>query len=134
MKKQQQVALALAIIIIVAAAVAYEFISAKPSTWHVVAPPLSGSGTQDIAPFIMDNMWRVGWAINMQNDPLFILSVYMKNDTGGYSDEVAQTSYMDTNSTQGILPVVHTGTFVMRVVVSSNDTQWVLYIQEPNPA
>jgi hypothetical protein len=43
MKKKQQVALALAIIIIVAAAVAYEVISAKPSTWHVVAPPLSGS-------------------------------------------------------------------------------------------
>ena len=133
MKKKHQVALALSIIIIVAAAIVYEAISAKPSTWHVVAPPLSGSGTQDIAPFPIDNVWRVAWKIS-QEDPAFVLAVYMKNDAGGYSDEVAQTSYMDTNSTQGILPVVHTGTFVMRVVVSSNDTQWVLYIQEPNPA
>ena len=55
MKKKQQVALALAIIIIVAAAVAYEVISAKPSTWQVDTR-LSSSGTQDIAPFTMDNM------------------------------------------------------------------------------
>ena len=132
MKKQRQVALALAIIIIVAAAVAYEFISAKPSTWHVVAPPLSGSGTQDIAPFTMDNMWRVGWAIDMQNDPLFILSVYMRNDTGGYS-WVADTSETVTNTTQGILPVFYTGTFVMRVI-TSNETEWTLLIEELNPA
>lgn len=132
MKKKHQVALALSIIIIVAAAVAYEAISAKPITWQTV-DTLSSSGTQDIAPFTIDNVWRVAWKIS-QEDPAFVLAVYMKNDTGGYSDEVAQTSYMDTNSTQGILPVVHTGTFVMRVVVSSNDTQWVLYIQEPNPA
>jgi len=132
MKKKHQVALALSIIIIVAAAVAYEAISAKPITWQTV-DTLSSSGTQDIAPFPIDNVWRVAWKIS-QEDPAFVLAVYMKNDAGGYSDEVAQTSYMDTNSTQGILPVVHTGTFVMRVVVSSNDTQWVLYIQEPNPA
>jgi hypothetical protein len=131
MKKKKQVALALAIIIIVAAAVAYEFISAKPSTWHVVAPPLSGIGTQDIAPFTMDNMWGVGWAINMQNDPLFILSVYVKNDTGVFL--VADTSETVTNTTHGILPVFITGTFVMRVI-TSNETEWTLLIEELNPA
>lgn len=124
MKKQQQVALALAIIIIVAAAVAYEAISAKPSTWHVVAPPLSGSGTQDTTEFTMDNMWRVGWAINMQNDPLFILEVYRKNDTGGYS-WVTDVSATDVSAAQGILPVFYTGTFVMRIV-TSNETEWTL--------
>lgn len=69
MKKKQQVALALAIIIIVAAAIVYEAISAKPSTWHVVAPPLSGSGTRDTDPFTINNTWRVDWVINRQNDP-----------------------------------------------------------------
>jgi len=131
MKKKHQVALALSIIIIVAAAVAYEAISAKPSTWQVDAQ-LSSSGTQDIAPFTMDNMWRVGWAINMQNDPLFILSVYMKNDTGGYS-WVTDTSETYTNTTQGILPVFYTGTFVMRIV-TSNETEWTLLVEELKPA
>jgi len=131
MKKKQQVALALAIIIIVAAAVAYEFISAKPSTWHVVAPPLSGSGTQDTTEFTMDDMWRVGWAINMQNDPLFILEVYRKNDTGEYS-WVTDVSATEVSAAQGILPVFYTGTFVMRVT-TSNETEWTLLIEELNP-
>ena len=121
MKKQQQVALALAIIIIVAAAVAYEFISAKPSTWQLDAR-LSGSGTQDTTEFIMDNLWRVEWVINMQNDPLFILEVYRKNDTGGYS-WVTDVSATDVSAAQGILPVFYTGTFVMRVV-TSNEIEW----------
>ena len=128
MKKKQQVALALAIIIIVAAAVAYEFISAKPSTWHAVAPPLSGRGTQDTDPFPINNTWRVDWVINRQNDPLFILSVYVKNDNGGYS-WVADTSETYTNTTQGTLPVFYTGTFVIRVVTSS-ETEWTLLIEE----
>jgi hypothetical protein len=131
MKKKQQVALALAIIIIVAAAVAYEFISAKPGTWHVVAPPLSNSGTQDTEEFTMDNMWRVKWVINMQNDPLFILEVYRKNDTGGYS-WVTDVSATDVSAAQGILPVPYTGTFVMRVT-TSNETEWTLLIEELNP-
>jgi hypothetical protein len=80
----------------------------------------------------MDNMWRVGWAINRQSDPLFILSVYMRNDTGGYS-WVADTSKTVTNTTRGILPVFYTGTFVMRVVTSS-ETEWTLLIEELNPA
>ena len=84
MKKKHQVALALSIIIIVAAAIVYEAISAKPSTWQVDAR-LSGSGTKDTTEFTMDTRWRIEWAIIRQNDPLFILSVYMKNDTGGYS-------------------------------------------------
>lgn len=132
MKKKQQVALALAIIIIVAAAVAYEFISAKPSTWHVVAPPLSGSGTQDTTEFIMDNTWRVEWVINRQNDPLFILEVHRKNDTGGYS-WVTDVSATDVSAPQGILPVPYTGTFVMRVI-ASNETEWTLLIEEREPA
>jgi hypothetical protein len=132
MKKKQQVALALAIIIIVAAAVAYEVISAKPSTWHVVAPPLSGSGTQDTTEFIMDNMWRVEWVINMQKDPLFILEVHRKNDTGEYS-LVTDTSATDVSAAQGTLPVPYTGTFVMRVI-ASNETEWTLLIEEREPA
>ena len=126
MKKKHQVALALAIIIIVAAGVAYEVISAKPGTWQVDAR-LSGSGTQDIAPFTMNNTWRVGWIINMQNDPLFILSVYVKNDTGVFW--VADTSETYTNNTVGILSEFYTGTFVMRIV-TSNETEWTLLIEE----
>jgi hypothetical protein len=132
MKKKQQVALALAIIIIVAAAVAYEVISAKPSTWHVVAPPLSNSGTQDTEEFTMDNMWRVEWTINRQNDPLFILEVHRKNDTGEYS-LVTDTSATDVSAAQGTLPVPYTGTFVMRVI-ASNETEWTLLIEEREPA
>jgi hypothetical protein len=131
MKKKYQVALALSIIIIVAAAVAYEFISAKPSTWQVYAQ-LSGSGKTDSARFTMDTRWRIEWAIIRQNDPLFILSVYMKNDTGGYS-WVADTSETYTNTTQGILPVFNTGTFVMRIV-TSNETEWTLLVEELKPA
>jgi len=132
MKKQQQVALALAIIIIVAAAIVYEFISAKPSTWHVVAPPLSNSGTQDTEEFTMDNMWRVEWTITRQNDPLFILEVHRKNDTGEYS-LVTDASAIDVSAAQGILPVPYTGTFVMRVI-ASNETEWTLLIEEREPA
>jgi len=131
MKKKQQVALALAIIIIVAAAVAYEFISAKPSTWQLDAQ-LSNSGKQDTTEFIMDNMWRVKWVINMQNDPLFILEVYRKNDTGGYS-WVTDVSATDVSAAQGTLPVPYTGTFVMRVI-TSNETEWTLLIEELKPA
>jgi hypothetical protein len=68
----------------------------------------------------------------MQNDPLFILSVYMKNDTGGYS-WVTDTSETYTNTTQGILPVFYTGTFVMRIV-TSNETEWTLLVEELKPA
>jgi hypothetical protein len=131
MKKKHQVALALSIIIIVAAAVAYEFISAKPGTWQLDAQ-LSGSGTQDTTEFIMDNVWRVEWVINMQNDPLFILEVYRKNDTGGYS-WVTDASATDVSAAQGILPVFSTGTFAMRVI-ASNETEWTLLIEELKPA
>lgn len=79
----------------------------------------------------MDNMWRVGWAINMQSDPLFILEVYRKNDTGGYS-WVTDVSASDVSAAQGILPVFYTGTFVMRVI-TSNETEWTLLIEELNP-
>jgi hypothetical protein len=64
-----------------------------------------------------------------QEDPIFVLAVYMKNSTGGYTWVADTTTEMATNATQGILPVPYTGTFVMHVV-ASNDTQWVLYIQE----
>jgi len=132
MKKKQQVAFALAIIIIVAAAVAYEFISAKPGIWQVYAQPISGSGKQDTDPFIMDDMWRVEWVITVQSDPLFILEVYRKNDTGGYS-WVTEVSATDVSAAQGILPVFCTGTFFMRVI-ASDETDWILVIEKHVPA
>jgi hypothetical protein len=130
-KKEKRVALSLAIIIIVAAAiVAYAVISAKPSTWLIDAQ-LSNSGHQDTTEFIMNNTWRIIWTINKQNDNLFILAVYMKNDTG-YS-WLTDTSETDTNTTQGILPVRYTGTFIIRVV-ASDETEWTLFIEELKPA
>lgn len=126
-KKERQGALAAVIIIIaVAAVVAYAVMSAKPLTWQTV-DTLSSSGIQETTQFTMNNLWRVAWMIS-QEDPIFVLAVYMKNSTGGYS-WVADTTEMTTDSTQGFLPVPYTGTFVMRVV-ASNDTQWVLHIQE----
>jgi hypothetical protein len=131
MKREKQVALVLAIIIIVAVAIAaYAVISAKPSTWQIDAQ-LSNNGSQDTTEFMMNNTWRIAWIINNQNNNLFILAVYMKNDTG-YS-EVTDTSETDTNMTRGILPVPYTGSFVIRVV-ASNETEWTLLIEEPKPA
>jgi hypothetical protein len=130
-KKEKQGALAAVIIIIaVAAVVVYAVMSAKPLTWQT-DDTLSSSGIQDSTEFTMDNLWRVAWMVS-QTDPIFVLAVYMKNSTGGYS-WVADTTGMTTDSTQGFLPVPYTGTFVMRVI-ASNDTQWVLYIQERKPA
>jgi len=131
-KRKKQGALAAVIIVIaVAAVIAYAVMSAKPLTWQNDGPPLSSSGSQDIAPFTMNNTWRVAWKISPM-DPIFVLAVYQQNSTGGFS-WVADTGVMTTNSTQGFLSVYYTGTFVMRVV-ASNDTQWVLYIQEPKTA
>lgn len=131
MNKEKQVALALAIIIIVAAAiVAYAFISARPRAWQIDAR-LSNNGTQDTTEFVMNNTWRIAWVINKQNDNLFVLAVYVKNDTG-YS-WVTDTSETGTNTAQGTLPVSYTGTFVIRVV-ASDETEWTLLIEEPKPA
>jgi hypothetical protein len=131
MKKQKRVALALAIIILVTAAiVAYAVISAKPSTWQMDAR-LSNKGHQDTTAFTMNNTWRIAWIISKQNDNLFVLAVYMKNETG-YS-WVTDASETDTNTTRGILPVPYTGTFVIRVV-ASDDTEWTLVIEELKPA
>jgi hypothetical protein len=127
-KKEKQGALAAVIIIIaVAAVVAYAVMSAKPLTWQT-DDTLSSSGIQETTQFTVNNLWRVAWMIS-QEDPIFVLAVYMKNSTGGYSWVADTTTEMGTNYTQGILPVPYTGTFVMHVV-ASNDTQWVLYIQE----
>ncbi len=132
-KKEKQGALVGVIIVIaVAAAIAYAVMSARPLAWQNDGPPLSSSGIQDIAPFTINSIqWRVAWMIN-QTDQMFVLAVYMQNSTGAYS-WVTDTSPMTTNATQGFLPVYYTGTFVMRVV-ASNNTQWVLDIQEPKPA
>jgi len=132
MKKKQQIALTLAIIVMVAAAVVYAVISAKPGIWQVYAQPISGSGTQDTTEFSMNNMWRVEWVITVQSDPLFILEVYRKNDTGGYS-WVTEASATDVSASEGILPVFYTGTFVMRVI-ASDETEWILIIEEHVPA
>jgi hypothetical protein len=130
-KKEKQTVLAVTIIIIVIAAVAaYEVISAKPSAWQTDAS-LSNSGSQDTTTFIMNNTWAVAWIINKQNDNLFTLAVYMKNDTGYFP--VTDASETDTNTTRGVLPVPYTGTFVIRVIASS-DTQWTLLIEELKPA
>jgi hypothetical protein len=126
-KKKKQVTMALLAIIAVAAAIAaYAIISAKPGNWQLLAQ-VSNSGHQDTTEFTMNNTWRVVWVINKQNDNLFVLAVYIKTSTG-YS-WLADTSEADTNSTQGVLPVLETGTFVIRVV-ASDDTEWTLSIEE----
>jgi hypothetical protein len=131
MKKAKQDALVLAIIIIVAVAiVAYVIVSAKPGTWQLDTT-ISNAGYQDTTPFTMNNTWRIAWVINKQNDNLFTAAVYMKNGTG-YS-WVTDCSEMDTNTTQGLLPVPYTGTFVIRVV-ASNETEWTLLIWELVPS
>ncbi len=130
MKREKQITLALEIIIMVAVVIAtYAAISAKPSTWQIDAR-LSNSGNQDTTEFVMNNTWRIAWTINKQTDNLFVLAVYMKNDTG-YS-WVTDTIESDTNTTQGILSVPHTGTFIIRVV-ATNETEWTLLI-ESKPA
>lgn len=129
-REKQGAVVGMIIIIAVAAVVAYAAISAKPLTWQNDGPPISSNGIQDIAPFTINNTWRVAWAIN-QSDPIFVLAVFIQNGTSGYS-WVADTGEETTNSTQGFLPVYYTGTFVMRVI-ASNETQWVLYVQEPKP-
>jgi hypothetical protein len=130
-KKEKQTILAVTIIIIVIAAVgAYEAISAKPSIWQIDAR-ISNSGSQDTTAFIMNNTWAIAWIINKQSDNLFTLAVYMKNDTGYFP--VTDASETDTNSTTGILPVSYTGTFIIRVIASS-ETQWTLQIEELKPA
>lgn len=134
MKKKKQTALAVAIIIVVAAAIVayavYAVISAKPSTWQIDAT-LSNTGIQDTTEFVMNNPWRIEWIINKQNDNLFVLVAAIKNGT--LYSPVADASETDTNTTQGILPVPYTGTFIIRVIVSS-DTEWTLYIEEFKPA
>ncbi len=131
MKKAKQDALVLAIIIIVAVAiVAYVIVSAKPGTWQLDTT-ISNAGYQDTTAFTMNNTWRIAWVINKQNDNLFTAAVYMKNGTG-YS-WVTDCSEMDTNTTQGLLPVPYTGTFVIRVV-ASNETEWTLLIWELVPS
>lgn len=133
MKKKKQTTLAVAIIIMVAAAIVayavYTVISAKPSNWQV-EDRLSNTGTQDTTEFEMNNTWRIDWKINEQYDPFFVIVVFIKNATG-YSS-VATTSETDTNTTQGILPVPYTGTFVIRVL-TQDDTTWTLYIEEFKP-
>jgi hypothetical protein len=136
MKKKKQTALAVAITIIVAAAiVAYAVISAKPINRSIgtlqIDARLSNTGTQDTTEFVMNTTWRIEWIINKQNDNLFFLAALIKNGTG-YSP-VADTSETDTNTTRGILPVPYTGTFIIRVIASS-DTEWTLYIEEIKPA
>jgi len=134
MRKKKQSALAVTIIIIVAAAIVayavYAVISAKPSTWQIYAR-LSNSGNQDSTEFVTNNMWRIEWIINKQNDNLFFVAAFIKSDTG-YSP-VAEASEADTNTTRGVLPVPYTGTFVIRVI-ASNDTEWTLYVEEFKPA
>jgi len=133
-KKDKQIALALAIIVIFAAAIAaYAIITAKPSTWQPVAQ-LSHTGIQNTTEFVMNNTWRIKWAITKQDDNLFVLAVSMKNatDDTGYS-WVTEASETDTNATQGILPVPYTGTFAIRVL-ASDTTEWLLIIEEFKPA
>lgn len=130
-KNEKRVALAVAVIIIVMAAVAaYEVISAKPGAWQIDAQ-LSNSGSQDTTAFIMNNTWAIAWRINKQNDNLFTLAVYMKNDTGYFP--VTEMSETDTNTTQGVLPVPYSGTFIIRVIAPI-ETQWTLQIEDLKPA
>jgi hypothetical protein len=130
-KKEKQAAFVLAIIVVViAASAAYELISAKPSTWQIYTE-VTNSGTQDTNEFTINNTWAIAWKINKQNDNLFLVAVYMRNVTA-YS-EVANTAEADTNTTQGVLHVPYTGTFVIRII-ASDETQWTLLIEELRPA
>lgn len=130
-KKERQGALAAVIIIIaVAAVIVYAVVSAKPLTWQTV-DSISSSGIQETTQFTMNSLWGAAWTIS-QTDPIFVLAVYMKNSTGGTS-WVADTTEMASDSTQGFLSVPYTGTFFMHVV-ASEDTEWVLYIQERKAA
>jgi hypothetical protein len=69
--------------------------------------------------------------INKQSENLFLVAAAIKNGTEYYPVVDASETY--TNTTRGILPVPYTGTFIIRVVTSS-DTEWTLYIEEPKPA
>jgi hypothetical protein len=133
MKKEKQAALAVAIIIIVVAAIVayavYAVIYAKPSTWQIDAT-ISSTGIQDTTEFVMNNTWRIEWIINKQGDNLFVVVAAVKNGTEYYP--VADASEADVNATRGVLPVFYTGTFIIRVITSS-DTEWTLYIEEFKP-
>jgi hypothetical protein len=130
-KKERRVAYVFGIVVIaIAAIVAYAVISEKPPEWQLDAR-VSNSGHQDTTELMMNNTWRIVWVVNKQSDNMFIVAVYMKNATG-YS-WLTDMSEEDTNSTQGVLPVLHTGTFVIRVI-ASDDTQWTLFIEELKPS
>jgi hypothetical protein len=130
-KKERRVAYVFGIVVIaIAAIVAYAVISEKPPEWQLDAR-VSNSGHQDTTELMMNNTWRIVWVVNKQSDNMFIVAVYMKNATG-YS-WLTDMSEEDTNSTQGVLPLLHTGTFVIRVI-ASDDTQWTLFIEELKPS
>jgi len=129
MKKKRLVTLSLSILIIgavVAAFIAMKNAPAQTGAWQQ-SPPISGTGRQDTTEFVMNNQWRIIWTIQNQTTNLFLVAVYAKNGTG-YSP-IADADESDTNATQGILPVDYTGRFIIRVV-TSDDTEWTLHIQE----
>ena len=79
----------------------------------------------------MNNAWRIEWIFNKQSNNLFLVAAAIKNGTKYYPVGDASETY--TNTTRGILRVPYTGTFIIRVITSS-DTEWTLYIEELKPA
>jgi lipopolysaccharide export LptBFGC system permease protein LptF len=131
MKKKTEIAFALLLVVAIVGVVVVAYLAPKGSlsqtgVWQV-ATQLTGTGRQDTTEFMMNNPWRVAWSIQKQSENFFFVAVYTKNGTG-YSP-VAEADEADTNSTEGILPVEYTGSFVIRVL-TMNETEWTLQIQE----
>jgi hypothetical protein len=121
--------LSLLTVVLAIAFAAYIVTNTKPAVtgaWQTVQE-ISNTGKQDTTEFSMNNPWRIIWKMDNYTSTLFLVAVYEKGGTG-YS-VVAEADYTDTNSTTGILPVQHTGSFVIRVV-TMDDTEWTLAIQE----
>jgi hypothetical protein len=132
MKKNTEIALALLLVIaLVGVAVVAYVAGTNPSPQSIdwqVAAQISGAGPQETTEFSMNNSWGVAWSIQKQSDNFFFLAVYINNGTG-YSS-IAEADETETNTTQGFVPVSYTGSFVIRVI-TMNETEWTLQIQEP---
>jgi hypothetical protein len=132
MKKNTEIALALLLVIAMIGVAVVAYVTGRNPPlqsfdWQVVAQ-ISGAGRQDTTEFSMNNPWRVAWSIQKQSDNFFLVAVYIKNGTG-YSP-IAEADEAETNTTQGLVPVSYTGSFVIRVI-AMNETEWTLQIQKP---
>jgi hypothetical protein len=129
--KGSTVAVLSTLIIVIGISVAAYIVTHNTGTrsgvWQI-ATQFSNKGRQDTTEFSMSNPWRVVWRIDSYSQNLFVVAIYEKNNTG-YS-VVAEADAEDTNSTQGVFaPAEYSGSFIIRVV-TMDDTEWTLQIQE----